>query len=352
MLKFVPKSQQVWIFGNVYGYKDNACYVYEYLVENKDTTIRPIWINKSKKATALGENYYCYSLKGLYYQSRAAVAVLTTGMNDGASFALSGALKVQLWHGIPIKKLLLDSNEASPFPNRLTRLNKLFMFILKMRLSKYSLVIAADKKNQLCLSQAFGLPIDRVKVTGLPRHDVIWASSKSRCVGAQQRILYAPTWHGNINEARQWVYEVLTSGLLAYCHQNQVNIDVSIHPLNGSLRKEISDLKGVSLLDCEDINKVLGDYDLLITDYSSIAFDFSVLNRPVVFSCAKIQGYATERGIYEDYISMLDKQSVTGSQLILNIDALLNGKPFEQLYSAVSVGSGRARTVEEIKRLL
>ncbi|WP_169781831.1 CDP-glycerol glycerophosphotransferase family protein, partial [Escherichia coli] len=47
-----------------------------------------------------------------------------------------------------------------------------------------------------------------------------------------------------------------------------------------------------------DTNGLLLTFDILITDYSSIAFDFFVMNRPVIYYAYDIEQYNNERGLY------------------------------------------------------
>ncbi|WP_206360711.1 hypothetical protein, partial [Vibrio sp. F13] len=57
---FTPLNKKIWIFGNVYGYKDNPKYLYEY-IQREEKTIRPIWISRKKNdlgTSGIGEAYY------------------------------------------------------------------------------------------------------------------------------------------------------------------------------------------------------------------------------------------------------------------------------------------------------
>ncbi|PSU29858.1 CDP-glycerol glycerophosphotransferase family protein [Photobacterium lutimaris] len=354
----IPVDKKIWVFGNAYGYKDNPKYVYEFLLKNEDHTVRPIWISKNNAVSdhgILGESYYYLSLKGLYYQYRASAALLATGMNDVASFTLGNKQIIQLWHGIPIKKLLLDSVETSPIPPRFKYLNKVFFQLLKKKLNRYGMVCAVNEHNQHCLARAFGLRLDKVKVTGMPRHDVILESAKNAVKKTEKskRILYAPTWHASLEDARNWLSQVLNPELLHYCQLNGISVDVSIHPLNQALATDTSLFHDVTLLQCDDINEQLKNYDLLITDYSSIAFDFSILGRPVIFSCAEIEKYAKERGIYEDFISLLHEQNATGKSLIEKIDdSLMDGRKVASIYDYPQLGKARSKVIEEVKKLI
>ena len=353
----IPVDRKIWVFGNTYGYKDNPKYVYERLLEHQEPLVRPIWISKQKKDTnsnVKGECYYYLSLKGVYFQYRASAAILATGMNDVASFTLGNKQVIQLWHGVPIKKLLLDSVETSPIPSRFKFLNQVFYKLLKRKLNSYSMVCAVNEHNRQCLAKAFGLPLDKVKVTGMPRHDIILKLEPVTISGkSQKRILYAPTWHSSLEDARNWLSKVLSQELKTYCKENNIALDVSIHPLNQKLKSDRELFDGTKLLVCEDINEQLVNYDLLITDYSSIAFDFAILDRPVIFSCSEIDKYAAQRGIYEDFISLLKDNNVSGSLLIEQVDGYFNGGlSVTPIYEYPQLGTACNRVIEEVKRII
>ncbi|WP_277868938.1 CDP-glycerol glycerophosphotransferase family protein [Vibrio lentus] len=353
---FTPLNKKIWIFGNIYGYKDNPKYLYEY-IQREEKTIRPIWISRNKndlEASGIGEGYYYLSLKGLAYQYRASVVFLATGQNDVANFTLPRKIIIQLWHGIPIKKLLLDSEETSPIPKKFKLLNRIFFSILKNNLKKYSLICAVNEHNRICMANAFGLSLDKVKVTGIPRHDIIIESIESKPLKAgDRRILYAPTWRSSLSEAKDAITAVLIPELLEYCQGNNVFIDISIHPLNQELIECEELFLGVNKLICQDVNERLIDYDLLITDYSSIAFDFSVLGRPVLFSCFDIEKYNVERGLYSDFHNLLVERNVVGKKIAKEIEINLNGSvKFGSIYHYPTLGDARKNIVREVMSFL
>ncbi|OBT13667.1 hypothetical protein A9264_15285 [Vibrio sp. UCD-FRSSP16_10] len=355
---FIPVNNRIWVFGNIYGYKDNPRYVYDYLHQIKDPSVRAIWISKNKEDIGIqpqNEHYYYLSIKGLFYQYRAGVAMLATGMNDIAAFTLVNKKIVQLWHGVPIKKLLLDSKETSPFPSKFKTLNQLFKVLLKRKLSRYNMICAVNQQNQQCLAQAFCVPIENVVITGMPRHDVILDSVSEQSFYNQgnKRILYAPTWQASTNDARKWVFKVLNPDFMCYCRNNSIDVDISIHPLNQNVVSDDTLPSGVNILLCPDINAELKHYDLLITDFSSIAFDFAVLGRPVLFSCVEIDAYEKQRGIYSEFADLLRSKNLASNQLVQAVKDVFNNKEsLEKFYSYPHLGEARHRVIQETKKLL
>ena len=112
--KIIPKSENMWIFGAWYGnrYSDNTSYLFEYVIKEKKE-ITAVWLSdkreiisnlRSKGFKAFHKN----SILGFYYGCRAAVTFVNCGYSDVNMYAVGKSLKVQLWHGIPLKNIKYD----------------------------------------------------------------------------------------------------------------------------------------------------------------------------------------------------------------------------------------------------
>lgn len=337
------KDNDIWVFGNVFGYKDNAKYLYEY-VKSEHKDINAVWIRKNKSG---GEGYYYLSLKGLYYQYRASKAFLTTGMNDFARFALANKMKIQLWHGIPVKKILLDSNEMLPFKESNKFANCIFKAVLRRQLDRYNYIISANEHNKECLAKAFGVCQSKILDLGLPRHDIIIENVQSDDVF---RIIYAPTWQSSSVNAEKIISNVLSDDFINFCKMNEIELWVSIHPLNTDIKKHYELLDGINVFSGGDINISLGEYSILITDYSSIALDFSILNRPVIFCCEDRVKYKAERGIYDYFETIIDKRNVEPSDIKIEVEKLISNPLVDNDFYNLNVdGCARHRIVKTMK---
>ncbi|WP_260115561.1 CDP-glycerol glycerophosphotransferase family protein [Vibrio sp. SS-MA-C1-2] len=179
-LFFVPKSNRVWVFGAWFGnrYSDNTRSFYEYVQKNS-TDIRPIWIYKDEalKATLDSfdvEAYYFKSLKGIYYQAIAKVAFVSHSISDDLNpiFISINTVRVQLWHGIPLKRIGYDMPSVSPLLKKYSKLTKLLMN------NHYDYYITnGDYYTNTC-SRAFLDHKDKFLLTGFPRNDLLIQSEK------------------------------------------------------------------------------------------------------------------------------------------------------------------------------
>lgn len=109
LLTYVPRRKNLWVFGSGFGYADNSKYLFEEVL-NKHPEIKAIWITlRRSDAKALrkrGKNaYWKQSIMGFFYASIAKVYVYTSRTNDIKYVASGRALKFCLWHGVPMKEI-------------------------------------------------------------------------------------------------------------------------------------------------------------------------------------------------------------------------------------------------------
>ncbi|TDK62187.1 GW domain-containing glycosaminoglycan-binding protein [Bacillus salipaludis] len=116
----------------------------------------------------------------------------------------------------------------------------------------------------------------------------------------KQTILYAPTWKGtNVSRAKNDMYQIIAD--MTYL-KNQVgekyNLLIKVHPFLYQQAKMFDDIKNILIPDFIDTNELLNIVDILMTDYSSIFFDFLVTNKPILFYVWDYDDYNEERGRY------------------------------------------------------
>jgi len=310
----IPKDPFIWVFGNTFGFKDNARYLFTYIRDNHPE-IRPIWIaNKDPKNTAIRFRYLRFSVIGIWLQYRAGVCFVSTGQSDLAGFTLARTNIIQLWHGIPIKQILLDSPETLPFKKRSSLAYKISLKFLKSTLQRYSLIIASSETVQERLASAFGLPKQRFEITGYPRHDILFENSKD----CKKWILYAPTWRRSPHDALTITNAICNHEFIDEIAKLGYKLWLSIHPLNKQIEEKFKHIRGLQIVaDDQDVNYVLAQSEILITDYSSIAVDFSMLNRKVIFYTPDMNEYLQERGIYDEFRTIIENNGTRSSDQVL-----------------------------------
>ncbi|CAN5540569.1 N/A [soil metagenome] len=240
------------------------------------------------------------TLRAVYYLAVSRVVLLGYGIGGMTSYSRFLTTKhsiVQLWHGIPLKRIgKLFPGE--PWWDAETR--------------KYAATVCSSARDGAIMAQAFApIPPDRVWQTGLPRHDLITRQEaalptdyreqlvvlRARLAG-RRLVLYAPTWR----ERGAGMYEFTPEeqGLLS----TVLAAEGAVLGIRGhsNVRSKLPDDdqpaadRIIYLNDFPDVNVVLRLTDVLITDYSSLYIDFLPLRRPILHFTYDIDTYVTERG--------------------------------------------------------
>lgn len=116
-------------------------------------------------------------------------------------------------------------------------------------------------------------------------------------------VLYAPTWRGTLADGANFDVERLQKDIEALALLKCNFLFRGHHMLENILAEQTSEIQYV-VPDDIDTNDLLSIVDILITDYSSVFFDFLPLNRPIVFYAYDMDQYSTERGLYFPMESM------------------------------------------------
>jgi CDP-glycerol glycerophosphotransferase len=296
------------------------------------------------------------SLRGFWRTARARVVVVTHGFGDANRYAVSGAFIAQLWHGIPLKRIGIDSAEtvrSSILPSsRIVRGALGAMYRSATR--RIGLLPAASHLVRGRLESAFSLPDSRVPVLGEPRVDVLSrgtaeerrASARMRIAeltgadAASRLVLYAPTWRdGDVDPA------IPTTNEWAAIERTLAARDavllVRSHPLGAGEYRPATHSDRIRLLGSDvvaDVTPLLPGLDLLVTDYSSLAFDASLVPLPVVYFAPDVEAYGARRGFYGAYRDVAgDDVARSWAETLAQVDAVL-ADPTERL--------GRSRALD------
>lgn len=317
----IPRGRR-WVFGCGAGIGDGALAVWRHAQAEGHEMV---WLTGSAReeadAAALGiPTLPKHSVRGWWATTRAGVIVITHGFGDVNRYAISGAFVVQLWHGIPLKRLGLDSpvTVQSSFLSGFTPLRWLLSALYRGAAQRIRILPAASDRSRARLESAFGLGVHQVLVTGEPRVDVLSAGdAQTRRAAAITRrnaavgplpesarvVLYAPTWRDGaadpaVPSPAEWeaIREVLES-------QNAVLL-IRSHPMGEGDYTPPADMPRVRMLGASvvtDVTPLLPAVDLLITDYSSLAYDVGLLAMPVIYFAPDAEDYARLRGFYGRY---------------------------------------------------
>ncbi len=317
----IPRSRDEWVFGSAVGIADGALALWHHARSEGE---RAVWLvaddRQGAEAAARGiPTVRKGSLAGFWRTARARVIVVTHGFGDVDRYATAGAFVVQLWHGIPLKRIGLDSPATVRTPvAALDRVaGPVVATLYRATQQRIGLIPAASHLVRGRLESAFALSDERVPVTGEPRVDVLsqgTPESRRRAaldalgaalqVDAASRslVLYAPTWRDGapdpaIPSVADW------EAIHALLEEHDAMLLVRSHPLGaGDYGAGLGDrvrMLGSDLV--ADVTPLLPAVAVLITDYSSLVFDASLVPVPTVFLAPDAAAYAVERGFYGRY---------------------------------------------------
>ena len=298
----MPRNKRIWIFGSTFGqrFADNPKYFYLYIRQYQSSEIDAVWISKNKEIIKLLKDnklkgYYLYSLKGIWYSLRAKVYLYDNYSKDICFTLSGGAVKVNLWHGIPLKKIQKD-NIFDYARNPRSRREWFRWMLRRMSDEKSSDYVLTTSKHLIPIfSSAF--QTKKVLVTGYPRNDAIWKDKihvvssdkeeRTLTIVKQQKadkrlLLYLPTFR----ETEKKFFDIIDGERLKqFLLKENLFLFIKLH-LKSKQKEEFAKCasSNIYILDPqEDPYPLLGDMDVLITDYSSIYFDFLLMDKPIVF---------------------------------------------------------------------
>ena len=307
ILRLKKRDENLWIFGSWNGesYIDNSKYFFEYVI-NYHSNINAIWITKNieVKNKLNGENKKCYlynEKKGYKVRLNAKYTFFTNGINDFGTFDLSqGSIKVALWHGMPLKKLLFATNNLKKRTKNIIRFLQ-YMYLKIYSSSQRNITIATSKITKSFLIECFELNESSVLITGQPRNDVLFENNISKIHkelkhGSDEKfILYMPTWRA-FGKEESFLDDIIISlsddsVFLKNLEKQEVKLYIKPHPrikINSKSNGNIIILKNNNQIDTQQL---IASADSLITDYSSVFIDYALLKRPIYFYTPDLEDY-------------------------------------------------------------
>lgn len=269
--------------------------------------------------------FYSFFIEKSYHLATASYIMLDNIFLPMAYLKFKKNVKVvQLWHGTgTIKKFGQDANTGE-----IKRLE----YKANQKLTH---LIVNSEYTRKQYAKAFGVQESKVYIWGLPRTDELF----SEAIKEQKRhqffetypelegkrlVLYAPTFRDQEVENPKMMLDV------TYLEKNTSEDTIyliKLHPFVAAHYEQRDTRRCVNVSSYKDINTLLFVSDVLITDYSSIIFEYSVLERPMIFYAYDLDEFSQSgRGFYEDYRSYVPGPVVSDKE---EIAAILNADEFK-----------------------
>ncbi|MCR5653699.1 MAG: CDP-glycerol glycerophosphotransferase family protein, partial [Ruminococcus sp.] len=220
---------------------------------------------------------------------------------------LKGGTKViQLWHACGAFKTFGFSRIGKPMGSpQNTRMHR-----------SYDYVTVSSKYCQKCHSEGFGIATKRVVPTGIARTDIFFDEKyKQDFINSfykdypnlkdKKIILFAPTFRGDVKETAYYPMDLFDIEDVCSELGEDYAIIIKHHPFikeKHFIPEKYAD-RVIDLSDNTEINDLLFVSDLIITDYSSLVFEASLVNVPMLFYAYDLEGYIKDRDFYFDFQS-------------------------------------------------
>ncbi|WP_424356068.1 CDP-glycerol:glycerophosphate glycerophosphotransferase [Methanobacterium sp. MBAC-LM] len=314
-------------------YSDSPKYLYEYLYNNYKDNFRFIWVinDKNKKIPGSPKMVKRLSLSYYYYIARSKYWVINLRQLRRLRKRKEQVI-LSTWHGTPLKKLGLDIDEiysATP------QIKKHYV----SDASKWDYLISANEYSTKILRRAFKYTGEILEY-GYPRNDILYTKNKELSIKIKKNlgiplnkkvILYAPTWRDDeYYEQGQYKFNLkLELDKIQKELGEEYVILVRTHYFiadNLDLSKFNKFAYNVSYYD--DIAELYLISDILITDYSSVFFDFANLKLPILFYTYDLKKYSSVlRGFYIDI-----EKEVPGPLLFTTEEVIDNIKNIDRVF--------------------
>ncbi|MFX1385556.1 MAG: CDP-glycerol glycerophosphotransferase family protein [Promethearchaeota archaeon] len=327
--------EDLLVFGSTNGqaFAGNPKIVFEYLCNHSN--YKCVWITGSEKIfrDLKKRNYNVVLNKDIIKTIKTLKAAkyifISHGFGDIFYIDFSpGSRLIHLAHGISFKKGGHD-------------LETTFMpFVEKMMNAKLvnhmNLLIDSSEETRRHKMSRFNLPTDRIAITGYPRNDILINHTEEldnyikKKLGIKKNhdvILYAPTFRDY--KYKPPLTEEFLKKLERFLLEEKKFFLYKPHPFTQNV--DLSKFKNVISIERNvDILDLLIISDVLVTDYSSVFYDYLLTMRPIIFFAEDLEKYTEVRDFYYDYESFIPGPLVKSGEELIKV--LKNFDQWESKY--------------------
>lgn len=211
---------------------------------------------------------------------------------------------IQLWHACGAFKTFgftRIGKKGGPNQNSMNHRNYDYAIVSSQEIAKY-------------YAEGFGIPSTHVLATGIPRTDIFFSKDyKNKVVDHfykeypklrdKKIILFAPTFRGNGKESAYYPESRFNPVEVYEATNREYAIIIKHHPFVKNKLNVPEEYKDyiIDLSEKSELNDLLFVTDLVITDYSSLIFEASLLNIPMLFYAYDLRRYIASRDFYYEY---------------------------------------------------
>lgn len=309
LVRLVPRDATLAAFGAASGrFADNPAYAF--LACEEAPGLRCVWISGSRRTVAHlrrhgFDAFLRWSPRGAWSALRAGWFVYGWHLADVNMWLADGATTFNLWHGVGVKRIQRARQGAGGAvfnapPGSLTA--RVFADDRHVP----DLVLSTSPGMTPVLAHSFAVPAERCLELGYPRNDHLVEGTPAPaalvdptiCERLRDRLVvgYFPTFRDD-SMSIPGGEPVVTEVAEIVGRQDAV----LLFKAHGASRVDVHDRESLVVLPHDaDLNAYLGFCDVIVTDYSSVASDYLLLDRPIVLFVPDLDDYSATRGFALD----------------------------------------------------
>lgn len=232
-----------------------------------------------------------------------------------------GTELIQVWHAVGAFKTFGYSRlgmAGGPNPNSPNHKN-------------YSKALVSSQNIVSKYAEGFSIDEEKIISLGIPRTDLFFDEIKKAeivktlnnefpFIKGKKVILFAPTFRGNGQQSAYYPYEMLNFKKIYEELKEEYVFLLKIHPFVQNSADVCYDYQEFyyDVSNYPEINNLLLITDCLITDYSSVCFEYALLKRPMVFFCPDLSEYMISRNFYYDYFNFIPGSLATNTDQLID----------------------------------
>jgi CDP-glycerol glycerophosphotransferase (TagB/SpsB family) len=301
MLDYIwPKDKRILIFGSSMGLyaSGNAKALFDYITGIPDSPFRCYFFLRKAGSDPRHCSFVPFNIKTLLLFLRAKTVIITHGLYDIGRFHNCSNRKkvIQLWHGhFGPKSDGYSSKE----------LRGVHLLDLEKTAKKTTWFLVCSRMDAYRRAYSNVLHPRQILPLGYPRNDILLSDSQyrtklrdllSNLPVFEKVLLYAPTWRSYAKTEFFPFPDFNAESLEDTLRKQKAILLLRPHINESILMKESERIRNLDFQKCNEINDILKDVDVVITDYSSITADFLLLDRPIIYIPYDIQEFESRVG--------------------------------------------------------
>lgn len=351
--RIVPRNKNKWVFGAWFGdrYTDNSRAMYEYAVNNLPQ-IKPMWLTRNPKIYERLKSEgkpveYLSSWKGRFFALTAKIAFVTVSDIEVNGLFLNGARMIRLWHGMPLKHIGIDQRKDAfgedyynpSLPQKVYR--TIFNCYKKQR---NDCVLITGSFFSPFFQSSFNVPENKIWNDGYPRNDELFSPITEPIITEYRMkyphakfVVFMPTHRttgpGGTTFSPFDGFGFDRTSFFNVLEKNDIVFFYKGHFFDTTAKVDLSNDRFVRVTDdmFDVLYRFVKDMDILITDYSSIYFDYILLGRPIILTPFDYEDYIlNQRHLYFDYDSIEAAKAYNWDQLLHILEEKSYQKPSKQ----------------------